>query len=141
MPRFVIGDFLRELLDKKGSFGTRADEAHIAFEDVKYLRQFIDAQLANDTPDPRSPVIVCGGPDGLSGNFCIDAHAAKFANGEGAPSCADALLQVKQRPSRIELPFVTCWGCSRWAAQGVHVQTAQTETVAQRQERLLKQWL
>ena len=47
----VEGDFLNKLVDKYFLFGAWADKAHVAFEDVPELGEFVDAGFANDVSD------------------------------------------------------------------------------------------
>lgn len=53
----VKGNFLNKPVDKYFLFGTGANEAHVAFENVPELGQFVDAGFADDMADARNAAI------------------------------------------------------------------------------------
>ena len=50
MAGHVAGDGLRELADEHGPLGSRADEAHVATDDVRQLWQLVEAQPSQQAP-------------------------------------------------------------------------------------------
>jgi len=50
VPVVVPADLHEELIDKVGAFGPRTHYAHIAFQDIDELRQFVDAGAAQEYP-------------------------------------------------------------------------------------------
>src|SRR5690242_3144838 len=69
----IIRQLLLEIVDELRALRTWADEAHLAFEDAPGLRQFIDAELADDAADARDSRIVLLRPHGLAGRLGIRA--------------------------------------------------------------------
>src|SRR3989442_3986283 len=102
MPLFVIRNFLRQLRDEVRTLRSRPNEIHIAAKDAPKLRNFIDANFANDAPDPRHSLVVGLGPDGAV-FFGVYAHRSKLHQRKRPAVLADALLFVEYRPARIDL--------------------------------------
>lgn len=96
--------------------GARADNAHVAKEDVEELREFIEAEAAqesSDTGDARVVLeLLVGGP--LAGSLGVGveigtqhligvfAHSAKLEHVKHTAIFADAFLAVQHSPRRIE---------------------------------------
>ena len=57
MTAVVIGDLRRKLADELGPLRPRADEAHLALEDVPELGQFVHAEAAQEASEQRDPRI------------------------------------------------------------------------------------
>src|SRR5881396_1508553 len=94
---------LCELRHKMRSFRTGAHKAHIAFQNVVKLRDFIESGPPQVLSYSRNPAI--------SGNrrpyrtrifLGIGEHGAKFENREYFAILANAFLLVENRPARIE---------------------------------------
>src|SRR5208282_565063 len=91
----VAVDFFEEALDEIGPLGARADDTHVAFEDVEELGQFIEVRFAQEGADPGPARIVVGGPAGVALFAAADAHGAEFEHAEDAPVEAYAILNKK----------------------------------------------
>src|SRR5574340_927035 len=102
MTYTVIGDFLGQVLHEVGALRTRADKAHVAKENVEYLRQLVDAGAADETSGERHAAVVLTCPARLAVFLGIDAHAAELENGEIAAALADALLAVEHRAGTFQ---------------------------------------
>ena len=70
----VIRDLLLKVFYKKISLRPRAYKAHFAFEYIPELRDLIDADLADDAPDPGDALIVVLGPYRTAELFSIGNH-------------------------------------------------------------------
>ena len=87
----VKRDAFFELFHEHFLFGARADKAHVAFEDVEKLRQFVQPCFADKAADARDAVVADLGELGtvLLG---IGAHAAEFVNLKFAAALSDTVL-------------------------------------------------
>src|SRR3569623_3760359 len=70
----VIIELLFQILHELRAFGARADEAHFALQHRPALRQLVEANLADESPDSRDAGIVLFGPHRLPADFGILAH-------------------------------------------------------------------
>ncbi len=95
----VVGNGLAELLDEDGPLGPRADEAHVAAEDVEELGQFVDVRPPKPAADPGAAVVAGRGPDGPGLPLGVDAHAPELEHAEQPAPLPDALLHVEDRPA------------------------------------------
>lgn len=87
----VKRDFLNKLVNKYFLFGAGADKAHVAFENVPELGQFVDAGFADDVADASDACVaqLCH----LSSVFFrVAAHAAEFVNTKFVAAAPDAVL-------------------------------------------------
>ena len=91
----VFGVFLFELFDEVRPFGSRADEAHVAVEDIENLRQFVEPGGADEFADFGNARVVFGGQLGTGIFFGIDAHGTEFINLIFLAKAADADLAVE----------------------------------------------
>lgn len=91
----IFGVFLFELFDEVRPFGSRADEAHVAVEDVEDLRQFVEPGGTDKFADFGNARIVFGGQLGTGIFFSIDAHRTEFINLIFLAKAADADLAVE----------------------------------------------
>lgn len=91
----VFWVFLFELFDEVRPFGSRADEAHVAVEDVEDLRQFVEPGGADEFADFGNARVVFGGQLGTGIFFSIDAHGTEFINLIFFAKAADADLAVE----------------------------------------------
>ena len=82
VPGHVVGDRLGEFLDEDRPFGTRADQAHVAHQDVEELRQLVQASAAEKGPETGAARVVFLSPDGPGLLLGIDAHAAELEHAE-----------------------------------------------------------
>src|ERR1051325_744380 len=102
MSLLVIRDFVGELCHKVRSFRTGTDKVHVTPQDIPELRDFIDADLANDAPHARHALVISLGPN-RSIFLGVCAHRAKLHELEWAAVLPDALLLVKNGSARIQL--------------------------------------
>ncbi len=93
VAREVVRDGVGELVDVVRAFGARADEAHVAAEDVPILGQFVEVPAAHEGADAEEAGVVARrallrgvGRGGVGG------HAAEFVEREGEVVGADAGL-------------------------------------------------
>src|ERR1051326_4310547 len=100
MALFVIGDLFRQLRNEMRPLGSRADEIHLALEDVPELRNLVDANLANDAAHARRAIVAFRRPD-RSFLLGVDAHRAKLRQDKRAAVLADAFLFVKDWTTRF----------------------------------------
>lgn len=91
----IFGVFLFELFDEVRPFRSRADEAHVAVEDVEDLRQFVEPGGADEFADFGNARVVFGGQLGTGVFFSIDAHGTEFINLIFFAKAADADLAVE----------------------------------------------
>src|SRR5438067_245909 len=90
----------------------RADQAHLALEDVDQLRQLVEGSLAEETPDARDARVVGDleearllvevGELVLEGLGVVD-HRAELDDLEPSPIAADARLPEEDPATRVEL--------------------------------------
>ena len=98
----VMRDGVDELLDEDGPLGSRADEGHVATQDIDGLRNLVDAGKADEAAHPRHPAIAHRGPDRRAGLLGIDRHGAKLQDMEGAMVLPHAFLAVRSgRANRV----------------------------------------
>src|SRR5438874_11168789 len=58
VPLLVAGNLALELLNEAGALGARADDAHLAAQDVDELRDLVQAGLAEQAADGRQAGVV-----------------------------------------------------------------------------------
>lgn len=93
------------LFDFFGEWRSRPDEAHIAFQDVEQLREFIEAKLSKDSSDWCNPWVIFHFEDGtiffiFRLEFCqslvgIFVHRSEFIEGERFSEASDACLAIE----------------------------------------------
>lgn len=91
----VFGVFFFELFDEVRPFWSRANEAHVAVEDIENLRQFVEPGGADEFADFGNARIVFGCQLGTGIFFSIDAHGTEFINLIFLAEAADADLAVE----------------------------------------------
>lgn len=96
-------DLLRVGLHVLDALGPRADERHIALEDVEDLRQLVDAQLADDPPDARDARVARAARDHAAVSLGVDDHAAELDDLKHAPVFRAALLLEEHGAAVLEL--------------------------------------
>src|SRR5262249_755498 len=81
VPGHVVGNRLRQLVDELRLLRSRADEAHIADQNVDKLRQFVEAGLPQELAERSATVVVLRG-HARAGLVGIDVHAAELEHVE-----------------------------------------------------------
>jgi hypothetical protein len=82
MPLSKKGDQFGKLVDEIGAFGPRANQAHVAAQNIKELRQLIDARATDKPADTSNPEVTFRRPDWSTIRFGIKHHAAEFQQHE-----------------------------------------------------------
>lgn len=93
----VLGVLRGELLDEVRALGARADEAHVAVEDVPDLRQFVEAGGADEGADARDARVVVGRELRAGEFLSVDAHRAELVDLVGLAEATGADLAVEGR--------------------------------------------
>lgn len=99
----VFGVFLFEFFDEERPFWSRPDEAHVAVEDVKDLRQFVQASGADEFADFGNAWVVFRRQLGTGIFFRIDAHGMEFIDFIFLAKASDADLAVENGTTVAEL--------------------------------------
>ena len=100
VPQVVFGHGMAELLDEDRALGPRADQAHLAPQDVEELGQLVDVGVPEPVADAGAAAVVVRGPDRAGLAFRVGAHAAELDDPEPPPPLPDPLLGVEDRPAR-----------------------------------------
>src|SRR5215813_1133814 len=117
MPELIVFDFVR-------NWRPRSDDAHVSTQNVKELRQFVEAGLSQNLTH-ASNSFVCAqlehGPFFITlvriwpagdespliftmrGVVRAHPHRTEFIEEKNSPVHPDAFLLIKDRPTRIEL--------------------------------------
>lgn len=98
----VFGVFLFKLFDEVRPFGSRANEAHVAVEDIENLRQFVEPGGADKFADFGNARVVFGSQLGTGIFFGIDAHGTELIDLIFLAKAADADLAVEDRTAVTE---------------------------------------
>ena len=99
----VLGVLRGELLDEVRALGARADEAHVAVEDIPDLRQFVEAGGADEGADARDARVVVGRELRAREFLGVDAHRAELVDLVGPAEAAGADLAVEGWAAVFEL--------------------------------------
>jgi hypothetical protein len=117
----IVLDVLAQLGEDARALGARADDVHVALDDVEQLGDFVETGLAKEATDGGDARIALRGPYGTSSLLCIHAHGAELIDrerpstnvrmtaveeggGEAAAAVdTDAGLDVENRPPRRQL--------------------------------------
>src|SRR3989442_1713867 len=91
----VAGHPPAELLDEAWALGARADEAHLAPQDVPELGQLVEAPAPEERPEARAPRIVRPRPHGPGLVLGVHAHRAELEHLEAPAVQAHPLLPVE----------------------------------------------
>ena len=100
-PLPVRGQLVRELLEEDGADGSRADEAHVAAQDVPELRDLV--QLRRLQPLAERRELLLGAPHELLAEVRAEARLGvglqrpELQHEEDAPAAPDALAAVEDR--------------------------------------------
>lgn len=81
-----------------GKQGARSDNRHIAFENVKKLRQFIERSLSHKAPDARQALAI---RKQIAGGIALVRHCFKLNDTENFPVFPGAFLREKDACSLI----------------------------------------
>lgn len=96
VAREVVRNLAGEAVGVVGAFGARADEAHVAAQDVPELGKFVEVPAAHPGADAQEAGVVGGGAlREVVGGGGVGAHAAEFPHAENARAGAEALLGEK----------------------------------------------
>ena len=91
--------------DLVGGKWTGPDEAHLPFEDIPELRQLVEAETAQDLPDPGQAGIgleLEEGGRGVDRAVDVHLHRAELEHPEDPATLGDALLTEEHRSWRAE---------------------------------------
>lgn len=88
----VPGISLHDLVDVELSFRSWSDEGHVPFDYIPQLRQFIQVMCAQISAYFGHALVMLVPVELWSIFLCVDAHAAKFINGERSAEAPDAFL-------------------------------------------------
>src|SRR2546428_13822588 len=79
---------------------TRTDDAHFAAQDIPELRDFIDAEFPEKSPERINPIVA---PARLVRDaLVVRPHRAKFVNGESAILDSGTHLLMEERAGRLQ---------------------------------------
>src|SRR5262249_25582319 len=104
----VTGKGLVQVGKELGPFRTRADQAHVAAQDIDELGQFIQMTEAQEPAQPRDARVSGKGPARAGRCFAIMDHGANLQDGEKSALAAYPSLLVKGRPRRGQLDKEGC---------------------------------
>ena len=99
-PKRVVRDFFCEQLEVRLWMRARADEVHLAAEDVDQLRQLVEAKAAQPLANPCDPVAVVAHP--LRGRSVSRAHGPKLEQLQAPSAQADSIVDEKDWTRRVE---------------------------------------
>lgn len=99
----VARDLLLKHLDELGTLRARADEGHLAGEDVEELRELVDGGFPDEAADAGDTRVAWDGPALLFVGFGLLHHGAELIHHERLVMKADALLLEDDRARRGEL--------------------------------------
>src|SRR5207253_6640442 len=83
VAQHVARDLASELVDEERPLGPRSDEAHLTTENVKELRQFVEAPSAQKGADRRAAVVARLRPHGSRGGLRVGSHRPELEHREG----------------------------------------------------------
>ena len=95
MALAVVGDACCQISHEFWTLRPRADQAHVAREDVEQLWQLVQAIPAQDSAKRGYPVIAVARPARPAVAFRIDRHAAELVKPEGPSAVAHSLLVIQ----------------------------------------------
>lgn len=91
-----LGEFFFVLGGNLGALGAGAYDGHVAFQYVQELREFIEADSADEAADGGDAgIVLTGGESRYAVFFGIHAHTAEFVDREYLPVFGEAVLLVK----------------------------------------------
>ena len=83
--------------------GPRADNAHVALEDIEQLRDLVQSPFAQPAPDRRDAIIVLGYSRPIPDRFSSDHHRAEFVTTKLLPIPSHTILHEQDRAAIIQL--------------------------------------
>lgn len=91
-----LGEFFFVLGGDLGALRAGAYDGHVAFQDVQELREFIEADSADEAADGGDAgIVLARGESRHAVFFGIHAHAAEFVDREYLPVFGEAVLLVE----------------------------------------------
>src|SRR5690349_15895884 len=102
MPKMIKRNFVFVAVHAFYPLGTRTNQAHVTFEDVPKLRQFIEPRFAQPSTDPRNPRIPFARIN-IVGLFRAIRHRAKLVSNESLAFPSDPNL-VENRGASVFQP-------------------------------------
>lgn len=91
-----LREFFFVLSGNLGTLGAGAYDGHVAFQDVQELREFIEADSADEAADGcDAGIVLTGGESRYAVFFGIHAHTAEFVDREYLPVFGEAVLLVE----------------------------------------------
>ena len=94
--RFHSGNSFSYWAEISGRSGRGAYDGHVAFQDVQELREFIEADGADEAPDGGDAgIVLAGGESRHAVFFGVHAHTAEFVDREYLPIFGEAVLLVE----------------------------------------------
>lgn len=99
----VARNLLLKHLDELGALRSRADEGHLAGEDVEELWELVDGGFPDEAADAGDARVARDGPALLFVGFSLLHHGAELVHHERPVMKADALLFKDDRARRGEL--------------------------------------
>ena len=88
--------------DEVRPFGSRADQAHIAHQDVEQLRKLIEASSPEHFAERSDPPVIPGSPDGAGIFLGIVDHRPEFVEDEDSAVFTDPALFEKNGAGRSD---------------------------------------
>src|SRR3954466_13320276 len=102
MAVVIIRDLGRELAHEVWALGPRANEVHLAFQDVPKLRYLVHPQLTDHLTDTRDTLVVRHSPDGRAVGLRVIFHRPEFYDAKNFTVLPDSFLLVKERAARLK---------------------------------------
>src|SRR5208283_874704 len=99
----VLLDFTQEFLREMRPLGPGADNAHVTFQNVEKLRQFIEAAAPQQSADPGSARVILRGPRGIAVRGLGYPHRTELVHRKNPSLEPDSALHKKNRPGRTQL--------------------------------------
>src|SRR5438132_846678 len=99
MSEMIEWDFLFVTLGALDPFRARADQTHIAPQNIEELRQLIEAQLAQPATDSRYARIIFARVNIVALRSVRYRHGAKLIDGKNIPFPSNTRLPEEGRPA------------------------------------------
>ena len=100
VAQHVLRNAVLELLDEVRALGARADDRHVAPEDVPELRQLVEVRPPEEAAERRHARVVLARPDRAGLALGVVQHRAELDDRERLAVEAHALLPVEHRARR-----------------------------------------
>ena len=98
VAHIIVCMFLAKLARELRPFGTRANQTHLAAQDVPQLRQFIEPVSTQVEADSRTSRIARNGPYRSEMLFSVFMHGTKLDNRELFSAESNPDLPIEDRP-------------------------------------------